>query len=575
MIRILIMVAKTPVRENITQILSQSSEIEIVGVAGEKNEAIIKLQQLQPDVLLLDLNMPEVNILEFVNTVSRQQSHLSILLLAEQPQPKLLQESLKAGARGYVLTGMSEAALTKAIKLANVGYTGVRPTLSVEAINNNSLASRFHWSSRFTSGKVSEDWGIANSSQFLPSLSNWQVFSGVTCIGVFMVGVFLSSVLRYKITVQAPATVLAVGELSRISASVEGKIAAVSVTTQAPVVRGELLVQVESDNWQQQQQKLQENLQEVEVELEALEGQMGQLEQRISTQKSLLEQNLAQARAQLRSQELIYQENLISTRARLGETEVLVTLAQEELRRYGELAEAGAVSQAQLQAKEGELKRAIAEYQQIKNVLAGTNDQITTIQEQILRQQNNSSGILEQLEQEYLQLRQQQAALNEQARDYQAQLAEIEQAIANSKIRSPITGTVVELFVEQDQTIAVGDPVAVIFPETGIFRFQVEIAAADIGKINQGQRVTMGFSSCAEDNYRFQGTILTNISSLLTGEDSLKETYKIAIQPDEVYLTSEGCTWQPEMKGKAYIITKEETLWQFMLRQVLSTDQRQ
>lgn len=104
------------VRTGICRMLEDNTEIEVIGQAETGEEAIQIARQLQPDVVLLDVNMPGIGGVETTRRLlqSIPQTHvLAVSGLAEEPYPSLL---LKAGAKGYITKGAPLIEMVRAIK---------------------------------------------------------------------------------------------------------------------------------------------------------------------------------------------------------------------------------------------------------------------------------------------------------------------------------------------------------------------------------------------------------------------------------------------------------------------------
>ena len=116
MISVLVVDDHELVRTGICRMLEDNSEIEVIGQAESGEEAIQLARQVQPNVVLLDVNMPGIGGVETTRRLiqSVPQTHvLAVSGLAEEPYPSLL---LKAGAKGYITKGAPLAEMVRAIK---------------------------------------------------------------------------------------------------------------------------------------------------------------------------------------------------------------------------------------------------------------------------------------------------------------------------------------------------------------------------------------------------------------------------------------------------------------------------
>ena len=102
-IRILLVDDSEAVRQALCSLLSAHVEFEIVCESVNGSAAISKTAELQPDVILLDINLPDMNGLEAARQMKSAAPSAEILLLSEHDLLPMVQEGLRAGARGYVL----------------------------------------------------------------------------------------------------------------------------------------------------------------------------------------------------------------------------------------------------------------------------------------------------------------------------------------------------------------------------------------------------------------------------------------------------------------------------------------
>jgi DNA-binding NarL/FixJ family response regulator len=91
------------VRRGIRSLLGVHSDWEVCGEATDGKEALEKVNQLHPDVLILDLNMPELNGLEVTRRVHKMCPKVEVLVLTVQDSEQVMRQVLEAGARGYML----------------------------------------------------------------------------------------------------------------------------------------------------------------------------------------------------------------------------------------------------------------------------------------------------------------------------------------------------------------------------------------------------------------------------------------------------------------------------------------
>jgi NarL family two-component system response regulator LiaR len=120
-VKVLIADDHNVVRQGLQTFLSLDPEIEVVGTAMNGFEAIEKAQELNPDVVLLDLLMPEMNGIEATGRLKRLLPNTKVLILTSVLETDAISRALKAGANGYLLKSMQSEELCRTIKSAANG----------------------------------------------------------------------------------------------------------------------------------------------------------------------------------------------------------------------------------------------------------------------------------------------------------------------------------------------------------------------------------------------------------------------------------------------------------------------
>jgi len=128
-IRVMIVDDHAVVRSGLSAFLMVYDDLEFVGDAGGGLEAVRKCADFRPDVVLMDLVMPEVDGSEATRLIREACPHVQVIALTSYKEEELVQGALKAGAIGYLLKNVSADELANAIRAAYAG----RPTLAPEA----------------------------------------------------------------------------------------------------------------------------------------------------------------------------------------------------------------------------------------------------------------------------------------------------------------------------------------------------------------------------------------------------------------------------------------------------------
>jgi two-component system response regulator NreC len=124
------------VRQGIRSLLEAEADFKVIGEVSDGLEAVRMVEQLHPDVLVLDLMMGGLNGLEVARQVSKQSTKTAIVILSMYNNEAYVLEALRSGAKGYVLKDSTTAELVKAIREAQIGRHYLSASLSERAIEN-------------------------------------------------------------------------------------------------------------------------------------------------------------------------------------------------------------------------------------------------------------------------------------------------------------------------------------------------------------------------------------------------------------------------------------------------------
>ena len=133
-VRVLIVDDHAVVRAGIRLLLEQEPDIEPVGEAGTGREAVFQARSLKPDVILMDVVMPDQTGLEVLPTLLHEQPEVKVMLLSMQDDPRYVREAFEAGASGYVLKEAADADVVAAIREVAAGGHYVHPELGARLV---------------------------------------------------------------------------------------------------------------------------------------------------------------------------------------------------------------------------------------------------------------------------------------------------------------------------------------------------------------------------------------------------------------------------------------------------------
>lgn len=129
-LRVLLAEDHETVREGIKLLINSQNDMQVVGEAGNGNAAIKMAQELQPDIAVMDISMPQLNGLKAAKKLKQCCPDIKLLTLTRHTDDGYLQQLIQAGANGYVLKQSAPAELIRAIRAVCEGNSYLDPALT-------------------------------------------------------------------------------------------------------------------------------------------------------------------------------------------------------------------------------------------------------------------------------------------------------------------------------------------------------------------------------------------------------------------------------------------------------------
>ena len=158
-IRILIVDDHEMVRDGLAVMLSRQDDFSVVGEAQNGLEAVEKTRELKPDVVLMDLRMPELNGVDAMRRIRDELPDLKFLVLTTYDTDEYIFDAIEAGAKGYLLKDASREELFRAVRAVHRGESLIEPGVQSRLLDRLAQLSRraTHSSSNDTlSGRETE-----------------------------------------------------------------------------------------------------------------------------------------------------------------------------------------------------------------------------------------------------------------------------------------------------------------------------------------------------------------------------------------------------------------------------------
>jgi len=138
-IRILIADDHGVIRAGLRALLEDVPDITVVGEASDGVEALAKAVELKPDILLMDLSMPNMGGIEATRQLSQREPKVRVLILTVHEDESLLKEVIRVGAAGYIIKRAAQEDLIHAIRVVSRGDLYIHPTMTRALFNDPSV----------------------------------------------------------------------------------------------------------------------------------------------------------------------------------------------------------------------------------------------------------------------------------------------------------------------------------------------------------------------------------------------------------------------------------------------------
>jgi two-component system response regulator NreC len=135
-IKILLADDHTIVRQGLKLILGAHSDLQVVGEAANGREAVELAQKVKPDIVLMDVAMPDVNGIEATKRMVAAEPRIRVLVLSMHKEAVYVREILRAGARGYILKDAIDTELLNAVRSVARGDGYISPAVSGALLND-------------------------------------------------------------------------------------------------------------------------------------------------------------------------------------------------------------------------------------------------------------------------------------------------------------------------------------------------------------------------------------------------------------------------------------------------------
>ncbi|MEH2082314.1 MAG: HlyD family efflux transporter periplasmic adaptor subunit [Nostoc sp.] len=428
------------------------------------------------------------------------------------------------------------------------------------------------------------------NDEYLPPISSWTWLGGIFLIGSVGTAFGLASVIQYNVVVRADGTVRPTGEIRLVQAAAEGTVRSIRVKENQVVKRGDEIALLYDAQLQSKKSQISGNIRQNHLQRTQIDAQIRALQTQITAESKSMGQAIISAQADLSRNQRDYGDKRVTSKAEVEEVEASVELAREELKRYQQLADTGAIAALQIKEKEQAFKAALARLERIKTGLNPTSANVEIAQERIAQERAKGDSMIAALNKEKQELIGRQVEIQNQISSAQEELKQLSTELQKTVIQASEAGTILKLELRNPgQVVRIGDAIAQIAPSRAALVIKARVAASDISKVqvckavqvtkcSQGE-VQMRLSAYPYPDYGIlKGAVRAITADAITSQvngNPIAPYYEVTIEAERLYLKKGDKSYpiQSGMEVTADIISKKETVMTFILRKArLLTD---
>jgi DNA-binding NarL/FixJ family response regulator len=168
------------IREGVKIFLESDEIIEIIGYAADGQQALDAVNALNPDVIILDLEMPKIDGWKLIKKFGLSHPHLKIIVLSAHQELQSASKAIKAGARGYMPKSSLPEELIWAIRLVESGYSAIDFVLLSQILNSITIApSEANNHRARKTEQLRYSTALNSKNKTIPTASLWKSFKKV------------------------------------------------------------------------------------------------------------------------------------------------------------------------------------------------------------------------------------------------------------------------------------------------------------------------------------------------------------------------------------------------------------
>jgi HlyD family secretion protein len=287
-IRVLIVDDQNSIRQRLKLLLEPETDLEVVGIAEDGAIAVKQVESLQPDVVLIDLEMPGMNGVKATKVISKRFADCRILVLSSHDTDEYINQAMDAGAKGYLLKNTPADELSNAIRSVYKGYSHLSPGLweKIRQVKSKPSSNSTKSSSQEAKSTVTESNERENKLFRQKSLERlaspekldrlMQVVNPKSWLPLATLGslVFAGGIWsvygKIPVTVEGRGVLIHPGKVIPLQAPIQGQLVELKIKPGDEVKKGDLIATID-------QPELRKQLELAENKLNQLQKQDGDL----------------------------------------------------------------------------------------------------------------------------------------------------------------------------------------------------------------------------------------------------------------------------------------------------------
>jgi hemolysin D len=529
-IRILLVDDQSFARRFITRSLEADPNLQIVGTAQNGQEAIAQVEALVPEMVLIDLEMPEMDGIAATKIIVQRFPDCKVLVLSSHETGEYLQKALRAGAKGYLIKGSPAIELTNAIHSVYRGYTQLSPGLLERVLTPEVevLPDIKEVEVETSPSLPDSDWADSTRETIntLPRVSLRVLFYAIL---ILVAGIIpWATFAKVDEIGSAKGKLEPKGRVIELGSPVDGKVMNINVTEGEQVQAKQTIVELDDE-------LVRAELQQQEQKLVGQENQLNQLELLKNQQSLSLITQQQQNKAQLYEKEALIEQakNAIAASQSAHQTaKIRYRAAKAKVPRYRKAYNQGVLSidllsEAEQQAEEYQenIKQTGSETAQARSQLAEQKRGLNSLV------QTNNLALLKSQE-EYKNTEAQIATLQGEIGQTKSLIRGLEYQIRQRVLDAPVSGTVFQLPVKKPGAVVqAGQMVAQIAPKNSSLVWRGKMSSSESGFLAKGLPVKVKFDAYPYQDYGIVLGRLTWVSPNSRLPESNEKDSQAASQP--------------------------------------------